>query len=840
MKLVALAEFRHLTEKYGFNFGPSFSLIKTIWRGHEEAFCIIEIDKEEVMIEMHRYIVHPAFLDACFQTSAAVEEDSDGETKPTTFPVRIKRLLLLDRNIPQRTFCHVSKHSRGNWVTYNINLMDSQGTILLKVEGFQSTEISTLIRSQKLDNIAYEMKWVESTRMEASQSQSNAEHDVRIVVKDSQGIGQSFCDQLKMQIPAAHVKTVDVPITNENLQDTFQREISSAISSVSTQHKKVQLVNFLPIDAGLLSESYEAVDSSQMLSFVSSVQILQAIHSGHLESVHLVIVTRNSQVVTEDKETCSFPWSSSVWGLRRTASLEYANIRCTTVDLSDDSADLVLLTQEVQATTQEDEIAFRGGRRFVNRITRMDKSSSHATVPCEGGTSPSLYITLHPITQEVCFKKNTWPSLSDEQIQVNVECSWIVDGGMDSLVSGSRIAGFSGYVCKTTTEKAGVQIGDEVCGMANISEVGNQVQVNADQVIHKPNGMSDPQAASLPVSLATALYVFRKIVDEQQILHLLIDEATSGIGTVTVLVAKALGHAVINAQHGPKKITSAHGSISSQTANQASEIDAAIFFNKPKPKSLQKTCQLLKEGGKLVIFNDDVKAAITIPAAKKITCETIRFSEILNSPDTFPNLWTSALQLMQSAGLMDQVLKIAQTTVNAFQKVQEAKGKSLQIMPDYSKMTTPTFVSLSFSQNGDCSGSSMEALIPGIDHQGLKADRTYMVVGGIRGFGYEVARWMADSGAKTIVLVARSTPSESKRSEVSQLMESTGANIILYQADASSSGSMKALEQRLETLPSVAGIVHTAMVLRDELISSLTTANFREVAAPKIKGREYY
>lgn len=236
------------------------------------------------------------------------------------------------------------------------------------------------------------------------------------------------------------------------------------------------------------------------------------------------------------------------------------------------------------------------------------------------------------------------------------------------------------------------------------------------------------------------------------------------------------------------------------------------------------------------MLKEDVKGSITIPADKKITCERIGFTDILQSPNTFAKVWSPALQLIQSAGFMNQVLKITQTTVNVFERVEEIQGKSPNMLLDYSEMATPAFVSLSFSH--DRSERSIEILIPGIDQEGLKPDRTYMVVGGMRGFGFEVARWMADFGAKTIVLVARSAPSESKISEVSKLMESTGANIILHQADASSSVSMKALEQRLKTLPSMAGIVHTAMVLRDELIPNLKTANFREVAAPKIKGNE--
>ena len=48
---------------------------------------------------------------------------------------------------------------------------------------------------------------------------------------------------------------------------------------------------------------------------------------------------------------------------------------------------------------------------------------------------------------------------------------------------------------------------------------------------------------------------------------------------------------------------------------------------------------------------------------------------------------------------------------------------------------------------------------------------------------------------------------------------------------------MSSFKEELRTLPSVAGIVHTAMVLRDEFLKDLTFEAFTEVMGPKIKGK---
>lgn len=58
----------------------------------------------------------------------------------------------------------------------------------------------------------------------------------------------------------------------------------------------------------------------------------------------------------------------------------------------------------------------------------------------------------------------------------------------------------------------------------------------------------------------------------------------------------------------------------------------------------------------------------------------------------------------------------------------------------------------------------------------------------------------------------------------------------LFQTDISSQTQMSSLEDRLQSLPDVVGIVHTAMVLRDEFIKDLTLKGFNDVMGPKIKG----
>ena len=51
---------------------------------------------------------------------------------------------------------------------------------------------------------------------------------------------------------------------------------------------------------------------------------------------------------------------------------------------------------------------------------------------------------------------------------------------------------------------------------------------------------------------------------------------------------------------------------------------------------------------------------------------------------------------------------------------------------------------------------------------------------------------------------------------------------------------MSSFKEQLQSLPSVAGIVHSAMVLRDAFVKDWTFKTFTDVMGPKIKGETYF
>nr|MDZ8062915.1 amino acid adenylation domain-containing protein [Nostoc sp. EkiNYC01] len=113
---------------------------------------------------------------------------------------------------------------------------------------------------------------------------------------------------------------------------------------------------------------------------------------------------------------------------------------------------------------------------------------------------------------------------------------------------------------------------------------------------------------------------------------------------------------------------------------------------------------------------------------------------------------------------------------------------------------------------------------------------TYLIVGGLRGLGLQVATWMVERGAKYLALMARSQPTPESL-EVLQTLETAGAKIKVLQADIAQAEEVaKAIAQLDQDMPPLRGVIHSAAVLDDGILLQLTPERLHKVMQPKIEG----
>ena len=796
MTKMTAARFREISEKLGFNYGPTFSIIKEMWQRENEGLCLIDISGlPAIQTEAESYVIHPCILDACLQSCFI--PIGDFVTEDTSFvPVGFKSITL--RGVPstQQLYCHVTADMT-TVGEFDVTLMSPSGKVLLTINDFRTTELTSTERQYTFDDLTYEEEWMEDV---LPRQKENAENPTCIVLKDS----SVFSDALTTRLQAAkvHFVTVDLPSTRcFNIE--AEEAITAAFSRIPPdQLSNLRIVNTWPVETNILPDNFDVIDQAQRLALGSSVFLLKLVIEKEWLSSRLFFVTERTQLFNAcAKSASTIPWSSSVWGFRRTARLEELDIRMTSVDLSnkEDMHEADLLAEEILGESIEEEVAFRNGKRFVNRMVRTKLSPEQPTnQKMESKRKSSLHLSYVPSSTTLCLREKSLWKPSHTELSIDLLYCWTPS---ESLIDVAKPRGCVFVVGKVTdvhgeNEKTRVQIGDEVCGVVASGRVSPSLAIQVNNMFVKPTGLTKKQAAYIPACLAIASYALKRVASGGENQSLLIHEANRGPGPAAVALAKTLGHRAFctipdTCQTPTKAFLLELGAESvvhqgSFCLNDDSfhSFDTVLFFYPPAPNALQESCRSLKRGGKVVILSSEFTGDLIFTATTNVRYEREDIADILRSPQVYEKLSLASLDLLKGKEVLEKLLAMQLVSEDLSTAV-EAAATSFDktSLPQHQRKASSgiSFQILAFPSSGKTSDLDKIPVLPaGLDECGLKENRTYLVAGGIRGYGFEVARWMAENGAKSIVLLGRSKPSDAKYQEVRALEGRTGAKIHMF------------------------------------------------------------
>ena len=112
----------------------------------------------------------------------------------------------------------------------------------------------------------------------------------------------------------------------------------------------------------------------------------------------------------------------------------------------------------------------------------------------------------------------------------------------------------------------------------------------------------------------------------------------------------------------------------------------------------------------------------------------------------------------------------------------------------------------------------------------------YLITGGLGMLGRQAAKWLAQNGAKQIVLVSRRSPDESTRVFLDTITD-MGCEVVVHSADLGSRADVEKMVLRFgDDLNPLKGVIHAAGILDDASIGEQTWERFRKVLAPKVLG----
>ncbi|XP_017769930.1 PREDICTED: fatty acid synthase-like [Nicrophorus vespilloides] len=117
---------------------------------------------------------------------------------------------------------------------------------------------------------------------------------------------------------------------------------------------------------------------------------------------------------------------------------------------------------------------------------------------------------------------------------------------------------------------------------------------------------------------------------------------------------------------------------------------------------------------------------------------------------------------------------------------------------------------------------------------------SYIILGGLGGFGLELADWLVLRGAKTLIISSRTGVKTGYQQNRIKIWQSYGVNVIIALEDISNYENCKKLIIKAENVAPVYGFFNLAVVLRDSMLENQTAENFKSSMLAKAVATKHF
>ncbi len=540
------------------------------------------------------------------------------------------------------------------------------------------------------------------------------------------------------------------------------------------------------------------------------------------------------------------PAEAPLWGFARSAMNEYPQLSLRLADLAapDDAEAMARgLADALLAGDAENEIVVAAQGR---EVVRAELCELAAATPHAPGSVARLDQCTPGQIKGLCWTRQALPAPGEDQVEIEVRAAGL--NFRDVMYASGQLAehaledGFagatlgmecSGVVVAAGPRATGLQPGDAVIAFAPAS-FATRVLTRAAAVVKKPADWSFEAAATVPAAFLTAYYALHHLARLEEGQRVLIHGAAGGVGIAAIQVAQMAGAEIFctagsEAKRDFLRLLGVERVFDSRSLAFADQVMAAsagegvdVVLNSLAGEAMRRSLRLLKPFGRFLElgkrdFYEDTRIGLR-PLASNIAYFGVDADQLmLERPELTRRLMQELMALFRQGQLTPLPYRLfaAADAIEAFRFMQQSKhiGK----------------VVLGFDPP-----PVAEPVVPSQKDLSLKADASYLVTGGLRGFGLRTAQWLAAKGARHLVLASASgTPDEEGAAAITAL-EAAGVQIKVAKCDVADRAQVKTLLEEMK--PRLAGVVHAAAIIRDGLARNLDAAKIDAVLAPKARG----
>ena len=566
------------------------------------------------------------------------------------------------------------------------------------------------------------------------------------------------------------------------------------------------------------------------------------------------LVTRAKQIfwisAHDSNSMVSVPEKGLTTGFARAARSENEGLKLITFDVCSNflkDKELINVTSTVfsdafssssaHISLAETEYSYEDGRMLIPRLIPDDRINStvtgtnktpkaEPTLFKQSQRSLKLHVGKPGLLDSLVFVDDpgVLDKVGDDELEIEVEAFGVnfkdVFIALGQMKAATPMAGeCSGIVTAVGSQcRSRFRVGDRVCAWY-ATAYANHARARASNTSRIPNSMSFITAASMPVIFLTAYYGLVEVAHLKKGQTVLIHSAAGGVGQAAIQIAQHLG----------AKIFATVGSLSKrqELVDKFAIPECQIFSN--RSRAFKKELLRMTEGEGVDVILNSLSGEALLDSwdciAKFGTFIEIGKSDIyrnsqLGMKPFERNVTFASLDLVALADHRPEAIRAV------FEKIISMFGNG--ILTAVQPVTTMDIAEIQDAfrliQSRKHTGkvvltvgeeTMVKALPPLNEPMHLEGSGTYVIAGGLGGLGQKIIHFLANHGAKSILVLSRRILDQTERHNLEEELGSSGAVVRIESCNIADSKEMQEVAARcFRTMPPVKGVIQAAMVLQ--------------------------
>lgn len=638
-----------------------------------------------------------------------------------------------------------------------------------------------------------------------------------------------------------------------------QAVTTDTLAQASLGNALQQVTDHVVIMAGWQADTEQTASlASQLLAIVRQLAALE-------QPPRLWLLTQGGALLsaTESTPYAADPVQSALWGLGRVIMNEYHGLQCKLIDcgdLSEPAADLhtlaSLLRDELCAPDEMDEILL--DQHGVRRVLQVQAAAASSTPAAPANTANAgdadlrykLDFYIPGQLRNLLWLPAPARTLEEYEVEVQTRATGLnfrdvmylmgllPDEAVEKGFAGASLGlEFSGVVTRVGEGVRDVAPGDAVMGFG-ASCFASHVVTQESAIARMPEAWDFTAAATVPTVFFTVYYALKQLADLQPGERVLIHGAAGGVGLAAIQLAQHMGAEIFATAGSAEKrllvqLLGADHVFDSRSLQFADDIMAVtkgegvdVILNSLAGEAVRRNLTLLKPFGRFLElgkrdFFENTPVGLR-PFKDNISYFGIDADQLLISrPQLSARLFREVMSLFQQGVLVPLPARVfaAADVVDAFRHMQQSRhiGKIIVRMDGPAPQLTPPAA--------------------GVAPLAFDGDSTWLLTGGITGFGLETVKWLAERGVRHFALLSRSGMQTPGAAEAVQSLQAAGLNVQVHACDVSDVDALSVvLVEIRHSMPPLNGVLHAAARYEDHLIENLGDEHIAAVLSAKLQG----